>query len=383
MKSLIGFSALCVLLIAVFIWYSDALRFPAAPASVASEAAAQPIPATQHSTAIEPAPVRAATSEAPVPIRAATSEAPVPIRAATVRERWPGDARATEKPLPDGRGSDRTLPHGRGSDRTPPPQREAPTHWASDSSQQEHIATLRRARAELKHDPYNETALNDALSAAAALGNAKVSNELLAHRASIHPEDTAAQFDYAASSLALRRWHDAVAPLRLVVARQPDFAQAWFDLALAEQQLRRLDDALRSWNRAVALLPDSGEAWANRGEVLLDLREYSATVESLRRALRLEPSIAVRHNLALALWKLGRTDEAFGELRQVLADHPRHIATLNRLGEWSLIRYQQNPVGARAALDDAVKYWRHSLKLDAGQTDVKAQLAAAVRKQAG
>ena len=202
---------------------------------------------------------------------------------------------------------------------------------------------------------------------------------MLARLAEAEPENTEIRFEYAVTLMRLSRWVDAVHTLRVVVAQQPDHGHGWYNLAVAHQALGHLAEARRAWDRAVELLPDNPDAYAQRGEVLLDLHEWSAAAADFEVALEREPEdIEAALNLSLALWKLGRLDEAQERVAGVIERHARHVPALNRMAELCWALYEMAPATNRAQREAAVAYWRRSLEIDSNQAEIEALLEAAL-----
>ena len=202
---------------------------------------------------------------------------------------------------------------------------------------------------------------------------------MLARLAEAEPENTEIRFEYAVTLMRLSRWVDAVHTLRVVVAQQPDHGHGWYNLAVAHQALGHLAEARRAWDRAVELLPDNPDAYAQRGEVLLDLHEWSAAAADFEAALEREPDdIEAALNLSLALWKLGRLDEAQERVAGVIERHARHVPALNRMAELCWALYEMAPATNRAQREAAVAYWRRSLEIDSNQAEIEALLEAAL-----
>ena len=251
--------------------------------------------------------------------------------------------------------------------------------WAADPERRRAEHRLAAAREALAVDPSNPAALRDRLAAARQLGHWAEARRMLARLAEAEPENTEIRFEYAVTLMRLSRWVDAVHTLRVVVAQQPDHGHGWYNLAVAHQALGHLAEARRAWDRAVELLPDNPDAYAQRGEVLLDLHEWSAAAADFEVALEREPEdIEAALNLSLALWKLGRLDEAQERVAGVIERHARHVPALNRMAELCWALYEMAPATNRAQREAAVAYWRRSLEIDSNQAEIEALLEAAL-----
>lgn len=103
-----------------------------------------------------------------------------------------------------------------------------------------------------------------------------------------------------------------------------DAGNALLGEALALQQARRLPEAVSRYEQALALLPDSADGWHMLGVIDFEQGRLSLAVERIMRALDLTGwrIAAMRHNLGLALAKLGSGEE--GAAIEALHDRYRH-----------------------------------------------------------
>jgi len=119
------------------------------------------------------------------------------------------------------------------------------------------------------------------------------------------------------------RLNDAVTAFNTVTTALPTDHEAWWGLAHARLELGRLDqiegfdgtDNLRtaaaSAKRATERKADFGAAWATLGEAELRQERWTEAATALEQAVRHGADTAsVRGNLAVALQKTGRVDEA-------------------------------------------------------------------------
>ena len=88
--------------------------------------------------------------------------------------------------------------------------------------------------------------------------------------------------------------------------------------------LGRLDDALADAEEAVRSAPEHWQPWNHRAGILLSARRHEAALADLDEAVRLgAPSRDLLAARSLALFRLGRHDEAFRGIEACLADDPR------------------------------------------------------------
>lgn len=158
--------------------------------------------------------------------------------------------------------------------------------------------------------------------------------------------------------------HDAaITAYRKALAIDPRAAPSWTNLATAAIAASRWDDADAALQKALALTPNDPRALGAKGLVEAGRGNQTTAVAAYSAALKLAPGdFRVRHNLAVALRRLGRPDDALAALgtpnladsaalrghlladlgqfegavehyHAVLADAPQHALTLDALTE--------------------------------------------------
>ncbi len=338
MKLLVAFVAICVLMLAVIVWH-----IVGTGAAVTGVAAGAP-PAVGN-------------REPPLP---STAGEPPAAAGAADGDSFAGTAAAV----------------GNDTGSTPPP-----TRWAEDPAGKAAQQRLAAARAALRDEPNHEIALRDELAALAELGRWSEAAQTLTRLRELCPDDMDLCFEQAAVLLRLRRPVEAVTLLSTVVERQPDSARAWFNLAVAHQSLGHLGDARRAWDRSIDLSP-TAQARAQRGVILLDLHEWAAAAADFEAVLQEQPQgVDAVLNLALAQWKLGRGEDARAQLLGLLERQPKHVPALNRLAEMAWTSWQAGPAENAASREEAVKWCRRSLDIDAHQPEVQAWLESALEAE--
>jgi predicted Zn-dependent protease len=367
LKILGPFAVVCLVLLAVAVWQLLSFRSSA-----------------EKETALNPESQRqAATSSSPRKVAACAPHAVDP------RKTIHGTRPAGRRPLPlDGPES---APGGRPSSqpatrltsaldqehsRTPAT---APSgiRWAADAQRRlkQRFIELREV---LAVEPDNERALEAALELARELDWHNEACDLLARLVQLRPDESGLRFELATLLMQLERWVEAIPHLRVVARQEPENAHAWYNLAIAHQALGHLHDARATWSHVIELMPQNSDAYAHRGEVLLDLHDWAAAAADFERVRQLEPgSLDVAMNLALALSKLGRLEDARAALLPVLAQNPEHVPVLNRLAEIAWALYQADPAGNEALSDEALNYCLRSLAIHADQPGVRELLERA------
>jgi tetratricopeptide (TPR) repeat protein len=84
----------------------------------------------------------------------------------------------------------------------------------------------------------------------------------------------------------LKRFAEAVDPLRKAVKLAPKHAPAHNLLGSAFKEIGRTDEALASFNRAISHQPDLMEAYVHRADLLMALNRWAEAVETYDRACR-------------------------------------------------------------------------------------------------
>jgi tetratricopeptide (TPR) repeat protein len=137
------------------------------------------------------------------------------------------------------------------------------------------------------------------------------------------------------------------------------------------QQQGRLEEAAAEYRRFLELAPRSWEARSNLGVLCAQLGQFDKAVEEYRQALALQPaalagqppSLAVRYNLALALYKAARIGDAAVELEALLKTRPDHptapllLADCRlQLGDWQRVIALLDPLLERDPENQAILY---------------------------
>jgi len=292
------------------------------------------------------------------------------------------EARAAEQHVPTAVPGEATRAHVVAASTVPAataPAAQATVRWAADPVEQADRRRLEAARAALRSDPDHPAALRDELAALVGLRRWEEAVNTATRLVSLTPGDDELRFELGALQIKARRWTEAIATLRDWVARHPAEPRGWFNLAVAHQAAGHLADARATWDRCMALAP-SVEARARRGEVLLDVEDWAAAADDFAAACAEQGSSPeLTLNLALALWKLGRTGEARTRLLALLAEHPRHVPTLNRLAEMAWAACVAAAPDERQPCEEAAEWCRRSLECDPTQPEIEALRAAALR----
>lgn len=139
--------------------------------------------------------------------------------------------------------------------------------------------------------------------------------------------------------------------LRQAARQQPGMRPVVYE-ALAEGHLimSRLLDALRTTDDWLMLEPDNPQAWFVRGKIHRQIGDTQSIVADYQRVLELDPErTEARWWLALALFDIGRYQEAIAQLEIYKGSHPQDVDVQVRgaICLWRLEREKE----ARAQLD--------------------------------
>ncbi len=166
---------------------------------------------------------------------------------------------------------------------------------------------------------------------------------------------------------------EAVAELRQALELNPDFVPARFYLARMYLDLGRATRAREELEAGLVRVPNNPQFLALLGEAERQLKKPGRSVELIRQALRADESFAeARYYLGLALFDLGRRDEAIRELEQVVQSGPRMADAYLNLG----IAYLE-----AGRFDKALQTLSQGTGIDPSRPDVRIQLARAYRSK--
>jgi tetratricopeptide (TPR) repeat protein len=149
-------------------------------------------------------------------------------------------------------------------------------------------------------------------------------------------------------------------------ATQPDPAQM---KAAADTQAAPLIDRLKSGGEDPQLLTELGN-------IYYDAQEYPVAIDYYRRALKVKPAdAAVRTDMAMAYWFMGKADLAIAEFDKALSFAPDNPNTLFNRG---LVKWKGKKDAAGAMAD-----WERLLSTDPAydQKDKVRQMIAEVKNQ--
>ncbi len=266
MRWLLGFGALCGVMLATLLWQ---LLPTATPSSAAPAGAAAPARLT-------------------LPVRD-RAEAPPPTQATA--------AASSRAPVAE----------------VPPT---AGVRWAGDYSREAAERRLERAEQALAMNPSDGDALRAALTAAGEAQRWDAQRELWLRLIELSPQDVAARFQFGVELLRRGFAQSAAEQFERILEIDPDHSEAQFNFAIALQSLGRLAETRDAWLRVIAQRPGDLYARLHLSETLVQLREWTAAETQLLAALALDSS-AIDGLLLLSRVqaKQGRMAEAAESLR--------------------------------------------------------------------
>ncbi|MFO0892315.1 MAG: tetratricopeptide repeat protein [Isosphaeraceae bacterium] len=193
---------------------------------------------------------------------------------------------------------------------------------------------------------------------------------------SIRPESA---HDLAHALESTGRTGEAIAILQDLVQRRPESSRNLSCLGLALKREGRMKEVSDALARAVSLLrkevesrPDDDIAHFNLGMALYNVGKPDEAIAELRRHLRIDPADAqARTNIGTILQVQGRADEAIAEAREALRIDPNQSMAHNNLA-WAIVTH---PDPAKRNLIEALEHARKAVALAPGEYNWNSTLA--------
>ena len=166
---------------------------------------------------------------------------------------------------------------------------------------------------------------------------------------------------------------EVVAELRQALALDPGLVPARFYLAHVYLDLGRVERAREELQTALTQAPGNPQFMALLGEAERQLKNPARSIELNTQALKVDESFAEsRYYLGLALFDLGRRDEAITELERVVQAGPNAVDAYLSLGTLYV---------EAGRYDDALKVLRQGSKIDSARPEIRIQMARAYRSK--
>jgi cytochrome c-type biogenesis protein CcmH/NrfG len=147
--------------------------------------------------------------------------------------------------------------------------------------------------------------------------------------ADLYPRSPANNLLYQRSTKEIdsKRYPDAIATLRELVAADPKDFPAWADLGMLYFVQKNFDDAEKSFSSSLTANPAYFPAAFNLGKVQLSKKNYEPAIASLETALKLDPkSAAANYFLGEAYLQIKKGSKAVGYLNEALTLDPSGMA---------------------------------------------------------
>jgi len=162
---------------------------------------------------------------------------------------------------------------------------------------------------------------------------------------------------------------EAIAHYQKAVQLNTSYADAYNNLGVAFLRSGQVDQAIADYKKAVAINPESAEMQYNLGNALAHQGNWADAIACYQAAFSTErdsvKAAKIRNNLAAALEKLGKSDEALEQFRQAVqlnGNYPEAHCNLGRM------------LAQRGRRDEAVAHLREALRLKPGYEEARKQL---------
>jgi tetratricopeptide (TPR) repeat protein len=162
---------------------------------------------------------------------------------------------------------------------------------------------------------------------------------------------------------------EAIAHYQKAVQLNTSYADAYNNLGVAFLRSGQVDQAIADYKKAVAINPGSAEMQYNLGNALAHQGNWADAIACYQAAVSTERDSVkagkIRNNLAAALEKFGKSDEALEQLRQALQsneNYPEAHCNLARM------------LAQQGHRDEAVAHLKQALRLRPGYEQARKQL---------
>jgi superkiller protein 3 len=210
------------------------------------------------------------------------------------------------------------------------------------------LALLWEAAGLSPRDPEIQNALGEALDRIGALDAA-----IAAYRVAVHENP---QFRKASNNLILAlvkagKGEEAVQRARDLAAQAPSDPDRYFTLGLAQSE-QNIDDAMKSFRRALEIDPRHALARYNLALALNRTDRTEEAIEEMKMSLTIEPRAETHYMLGVMYSHQGEFDAAIRELKAAIAADPSSAAAHTALG--SVFRARRDWENAERELRRAI-----------------------------
>lgn len=169
-----------------------------------------------------------------------------------------------------------------------------------------------------KADPTYGKAWNNIGNIRAQAGDVEGARECYERALASEPEDGRAYYFYGKLLLETGDADGAAEKFERAVNFQPNFSSAWYELGNIKRDRGDLEGARDCYKEAVHFEPKAPDVRHGLAEVLHQMGDYAGAVREYRVILQMTEDPRARYNLACALARQGRGDEAMAELARAV-----------------------------------------------------------------
>jgi tetratricopeptide (TPR) repeat protein/WD40 repeat protein len=134
----------------------------------------------------------------------------------------------------------------------------------------------------------------------------------------LDPESASAHYNLGAFLARSGEYEEAEGHFRAALTKNPN-TQTYTGLGIVQLQQGRADEAIGSLRAAIDADPKNAAAYDALGTILVQQGKLADAESTYRQLVRHQPSAAAHRELAHVLQRLGRTDEAGGEMEKAQA----------------------------------------------------------------
>lgn len=199
----------------------------------------------------------------------------------------------------------------------------------------------------------------------------ELADQSLRQELTANPDSAMAHALLALCLLERDRHREATDEAQRAVHQEPDLPFAHYCLARVHLDCNRTDEAQASLEETLRLDPDQVNAWGLLATIYLQKKRWPQMLETAERGLAIEPDDERCNNLrAMALFNLGRRDEAGATIDSTLSKHPESAFAHANMGWTSLQLRQPN---------EAMEHFRQALRLDPEMEWARAGIVEALK----